>query len=106
MGGVLDVCPGGILGWFGYWLANRRLHLIWIGLRHDPVEIQIHQGLIDAVETLQVRECHEPVISETLRLVIGQLGSRADCNERDTQASHQGQGEAALRCVFLLAGRA
>jgi len=75
-------------------------------LSRDSIEIQVHGRLIDAVEILKVRECYQSIVSETLRLVIGQLGSRADCNERETQASHQSQGEAALRCVFLLAGRA
>ena len=49
----------GSSGWIGrrlsHDLADLRLHLIWVGLRLEPVEVQVQGRLIDAIKILQVR---------------------------------------------------
>ena len=57
-------------------LANRRLHLIRVGLGHDPVEVQINGRLVDAVEVLQVRECDQSAIGQSRSSNWPQAGPR------------------------------
>jgi hypothetical protein len=54
MRGVFDVPAGWIPCRFDQRLADRRLHLLRIRLRQDPVEIQIEGRPINAVDVLQV----------------------------------------------------
>jgi len=66
---VLDVAAGRVGRRFGDDLANRRLHFVRIRLRLDPVEIEVHKRLVDAVEILQIAERDEASVAEALRLV-------------------------------------
>src|SRR5262249_52457742 len=68
-------------------LANRGLHLVWIGLRLDSVEVQIHGWLINAVEVLEVGERDQATIAEPVRLIWRQLC----CGVAGSQA-HPGAG--------------
>lgn len=70
MCGVLDAAAGWILGGFGDRLADRRLHLVGIGLRFDPIEIEIQQRLIDSIKILKIREGHKLVVSKALPIVL------------------------------------
>jgi len=49
----------GSSGWIGrrlsHDLADLRLHLIWVGLRLEPVEVQVQGRLIDAIKILPLR---------------------------------------------------
>src|SRR5262249_21027544 len=56
--GVLDVSTGWVLCRLCDRLADWRLHLVRIRLRHYVVEIQVHCRLIDAIEVLKVSECN------------------------------------------------
>ena len=73
MSGVLDAAARWILGGFGDRLADRSLHLVGIGLRFDPIEIEIQQRLIDTIKILKIREGHKLVVSKALRLIRSQL---------------------------------
>src|SRR5215472_12584449 len=64
--GIIEATAGGVLCGFGDCLANRRLHLIRVGLRLDAVEVQIHGRLVDAVKVLQVAECDQPAVTKAV----------------------------------------
>jgi hypothetical protein len=70
MSGVLDAAARWILGGFGDRLAHRSLHLVGIGLRFDPIEIEIQQRLIDSIKILKIREGHKLVVSKALPIVL------------------------------------
>src|SRR5579863_4434992 len=54
MRGVFNVPARRVGRGFGHYLANRRLHLIRIGLGLNRVEIEVQCRLVDAVEILEV----------------------------------------------------
>src|SRR5437660_1297935 len=73
MRGVLNIPASGVLRWFGDCLANRYLHLVWIGLRQYPIEIQIEERLVDAVEILQISKGDQFAVTKAMSLVGCQL---------------------------------
>lgn len=66
---MLDVSACWIDGWLGDHLTDGRLKFSRIGLRELAIEIEVHGGLIYAVEALHVSEFQEAAITEAERLI-------------------------------------
>ena len=97
---VLDVGTTRVFCRFGHRLADWGLHLIGIRLRQNPVEIQVHNRLVDTVKILQLGECNQSIVAEALGLISGELSRRADGSESNDQGRGQNPGEAAQWLCF------
>jgi hypothetical protein len=76
MGCVFNVSTGWIRGRFCNYLADGRLHLIWIGLRLNLIEIEIQCRLINAIKILQVSECDQAAVAKAMGLIRSKLRLR------------------------------
>src|SRR5579859_95428 len=105
MRGVFDVAASGVLSGFGDRLANRGLHFVGIGLRQDAVEIQVQGWLVNTIKILQVSEGDQPVVPESVSLILGELCrsvsgcEQHECAGRDYQPL---RSERKVRCLSRL----
>lgn len=83
-------------------LADRRLHLVGIGLRHDPVEVEVHGRLVDAVEALVVGESKDAIVPERARLIRRELSRRGGREERRRSRERKYNREAHVHHSFSL----
>jgi len=105
---MFDVSTSRVFCRFGDRLTNRGLHFVGIRLRRNPVEIQVEQRLIDAIEILQVRESDKLVVAETVGLIRRQLCPGAGRHQRQARADSQQEqnwGEEKLPEVILAEAR-
>src|SRR5690348_15341446 len=70
---VFDVAAARVLRRLRHRLADRSLQFVWIGLGFGSIEIEVLCRLIHAVKILQIRECDQPAVAETVGLVWGEL---------------------------------
>src|SRR5262249_5278438 len=95
---------------FGDRLGERRLHLVGIGLRHDPVEVEVHGRLVDAVEALVVGESKDAIVPERARLIwreLSRCGGREECRrgrERKYNGEAHGHHSFSLQLVVSRSG--
>jgi len=67
------LAASGILRRLGDRLADPYLHLVRIGLRRNTIEVQIEHRLVDTIEVLQIRECDQPILTKSVRLIGRQV---------------------------------